>query len=179
MARWEPDTRARLEAAALDLFARHGFDATTSAQIAAAANVTERTFFRHFPDKREVLFANERAMQDALVAGVAAATGPLVRTGLQAVADALEPRRPILARRAAIIAAHPALRERELAKIHATAAALTQALVDRDVDPDRAEVAAAVAIAVLGVAFDRWLADESAWLGVEVTRALALAAPLP
>ena len=70
IARWKPNARERLQAAALDLFAERGYDQATAAEIAARADLTERTFFRHFADKREVLFANEATMQEALVAGV-------------------------------------------------------------------------------------------------------------
>ena len=159
MARWEPNARARLQAAALDLFAERGYEQTTAAEIAAVAGLTERTFFRHFADKREVLFANEATMQAALVAGVNDATGDeLVRAGLEAVADELEPRRADLRRRAELIASHPALRERELIKQAATASALAGALRDRGVQAEEAEVSAEVAIVLLRVAFDRWLA---------------------
>src|SRR3954470_4146691 len=98
MARWAPDARTRLQAAATDLFAERGYDAVTAAEIAARADVTERTFFWHFTDKREVLFANEDAMLAALMDGVRSApqdadAGALVRAGLDAVAALLEPNR--------------------------------------------------------------------------------------
>jgi len=162
MARWEPNARARLQAAALDLFAARGYEQTTAAEIAAVAGLTERTFFRHFADKREVLFANEAAMQAALVAGVADAPdgGELVQAGLEAVADELEPRRDDLRRRASLIASHPALRERELIKQAATADALASALREHGVEAGEAEVSAEVAIVLLRVAFERWLADD-------------------
>jgi hypothetical protein len=57
MTRWEPNARGRLEQAALALYGERGFENTTVAEIAARAGLTERTFFRHFADKREVLFA--------------------------------------------------------------------------------------------------------------------------
>ena len=58
MGRWEPDARDRLERAALELFVEHGFDPVTVPEITARAGLTTRTFFRHFADKREVLFAD-------------------------------------------------------------------------------------------------------------------------
>ena len=94
MGRWEPDSRGRLQEAALALYSERGFDQTTAAQIAARAGVTERTFFRHFADKREVLFGGSALLQERIVAGVAgapAADGPLdaVAWGLDAAAAML------------------------------------------------------------------------------------------
>lgn len=165
MARWAPDARTRLQTAAIDLFAERGYDAVTAAEIAARADVTERTFFRHFPDKREVLFANEDAMLAALVGGVRDAppdadVGELLRAGLDAIATMLEPRRDDLRRRMPIIASHPALRERELAKQNATAVALADALRQRGASDAPAELAGQVAIVALRPAFDAWLADD-------------------
>ena len=59
MGRWEPDARGRLMQAALELYGERGFEQTTVAEIAQRAGLTERTFFRHFADKREVLFSGE------------------------------------------------------------------------------------------------------------------------
>jgi len=160
IARWKPNARERLQAAALDLFAERGYDQATAAEIAARADLTERTFFRHFADKREVLFANEATMQAALVAGVQGADTGYVQAGLEAVAAELEPRRAELRRRAALIASHPALRERELIKQAATVTALAAALRDRGVEAGEAELSAEVAIVMLRVAFDRWLATD-------------------
>src|SRR6202049_4636403 len=94
MGRWEPDSRGRLQEAALALYSERGFDQTTAAQIAARAGLTERTFFRHFADKREVLFGGSALLQERIVAGVAgapAADGPLaaVSRGLTAAAAML------------------------------------------------------------------------------------------
>src|ERR1700685_4294068 len=71
MVRWQPDSRGRLQEAALALYAERGFDQTTAAQIADRAGLTERTFFRHFADKREVIFAGSAHLRGELVAGVA------------------------------------------------------------------------------------------------------------
>lgn len=171
IARWEPNARQRLQTAALDLFAERGYEQTTAAEIASRAGLTERTFFRHFADKREVLFAGEAAMQEALVAGVREADTELVRAGLDAVAAQLEPRRDDLRRRATLIASHPALRERELIKQAVTAQALAGALRERGVEPSAAELSAEVAIALLRVAFDRWLARADGTLGEQLAEA--------
>ena len=79
MGRWQPDSRGRLQEAALALYSERGFDQTTAAQIAARAGLTERTFFRHFADKREVLFGGSALLEERIVAGVAGAPR---RTGL-------------------------------------------------------------------------------------------------
>lgn len=69
MSRWEPNARGRLEQAALELYLEQGFDRTTVVEIAARAGLTERTFFRHFADKREVLFAGAGELRERLVGG--------------------------------------------------------------------------------------------------------------
>ncbi len=121
MGRWKPDSRGRLQEAALALYSERGFDQTTAAQIAARAGLTERTFYRHFADKREVLFGGSALLQERIVAGVTrapAGDGPLdaVCRGLDAAAAMLgEFRRDLSRQRQAVIAANPELRERELA----------------------------------------------------------------
>src|SRR6478735_12019057 len=88
MGRWEPNARGRLEQAALELYVERGFEQTTVADIAARAGLTERTFFRHFADKREVLFSGAGALQELLVSTVAAA--PDSMAPIDAVAAAIE-----------------------------------------------------------------------------------------
>src|SRR5690348_6475853 len=97
MARWKPDGRGRLEQAALALFGERGFENTTVAEIAARAGLTERTFFRHYADKREVLFGGGGELLQVLVGAVAGApqdAGPIdaVASGLDAVAEVLQER---------------------------------------------------------------------------------------
>src|SRR4051794_4656806 len=151
MPRWEPDASERLEAAAVELFRERGYEATTAAQIAERAGLTERTFFRRLGDKREVLFVRERALQEQLVGAVDAApagASPLdaVAAGLRAMSDQLEPRREDLAWRAGMITAHPEIAERELAKLAALSTALAEALARRGVDAPTARLAAETAI---------------------------------
>ncbi|WP_026911690.1 TetR family transcriptional regulator [Patulibacter minatonensis] len=165
MARWRPDSRRRLQDAAVDLYAERGFAETTVAQVAERAGLTERTFFRHFADKREVLFANEDALRAALADAVAAAdadatTSEAVLAGLDAVAADLQPRRDELRRRTPIVAATPELGERELQKLASWRAALQSALLDRGVDAATAHLASEVGIAVLNVAAQAWLAAD-------------------
>jgi len=162
MGRWQPDSRGRLQEAALALYSEHGFDQTTAAQIAARAGLTERTFFRHFADKREVLFAGSALLQERIVAGVAGAPptdGPLdaVGGGLAAAAVMLgEFRRDLSRQRHAVIAANPELRERELAKLADYAASVATVLHDRGVDEPQASLAAEAGMTVFRVAVERW-----------------------
>jgi AcrR family transcriptional regulator len=168
MGRWEPDSRGRLHEAALALYSERGFDQTTAAQIAARAGLTERTFFRHFADKREVLFGAASLLKERIVAGVEAAPpedGPLdaVSCGLAAAAEMLgESRRDLTRQRQAVIAANPELRERELAKLADYAAAIATALRQRGVTEPQATLAAESGMTVLRVALQRWAgADDS------------------
>jgi AcrR family transcriptional regulator len=164
--RWEPDSRGRLQEAALALYSERGFDQTTAAQIAASAGVTERTFFRHFADKREVLFGGSALLQERIVAGVAGAPaddGPLdaVARGLEAAAAMLgEFRRDLSRQRQAVIAANPELRERELAKLADYAVAVAVALRERGVSEPHATLAAEAGMTVLRVGIERWAGEE-------------------
>jgi AcrR family transcriptional regulator len=162
MGRWEPDSRGRLQEAALTLFAERGFDQTTAAQIAARAGLTERTFFRHFADKREVLFGGAGLLQERIVTGVAGAPpedGPLdaVACGLSAAAAMLgEFRRDLSRQRQLVIAANPELRERELAKLADYADVVADTLHRRGVDEPQASLAAQAGMTVFRVAMERW-----------------------
>jgi AcrR family transcriptional regulator len=166
MGRWEPDSRGRLQEAALGLYAERGFDQTTAAQIAERAGVTERTFFRHFADKREVLFGGSAILKERILAGVAgapAADSPLdaVSRGLNAAAAMLgESRRDLSRQRLAVIAANPELRERELAKLDDYAAAVAAALRERGVREPQATLAAETGMTVLRVALTRWANED-------------------
>jgi AcrR family transcriptional regulator len=157
MARWEPNGRARLREAALDLFEARGYEGVTAAEIAERAGLTERTFFRQFGDKREVLFSGEADLQDVLVAAAVGEPRAAIAAGLDAMAAALEPRRDDLRRREAIVAAHLELRERELIKLAALSRALADAL---DLDAPTARLAGEVSIALFRVAFERWIAAD-------------------
>ena len=165
MTRWEPGGAERLAQAALDLYAERGFEQTTVAEIAERAGLTERTFFRHYADKREVLFAGAGALVEPMVAAVEnapPARAPLdaVADGLRAGAGVLEPRRAFSRKRQAVIAANPELQERELIKLAMLAAALADALRRRRVPDPAASLTAEAGIAVFRVAFERWV-DES------------------
>jgi AcrR family transcriptional regulator len=163
MGRWEPDSRGRLQEAALALYAERGFDQTTAAEIAARAGVTERTFFRHFADKREVLFGGSSLLKEQIVAAVSGAPvtdGPLdaVGRGLGAAATMFDEGRRDLSRlRQSVIAANPELRERELTKLADYSAAIAGALRQRGVGEPQATLAADAGMAVFRIAFDAWI----------------------
>ncbi len=175
MGRWEPNARGRLEQAALELYVERGFEQTTVAEIARRAGLTERTFFRHYADKREVLFAGGGELREFLVdrvMGAPADAAPIdaVAAALEATGPLFDERRDGVRHRRAIITAHPELRERELIKLAALTAALTGALRRRGVPDPAASLAAEVGIAVFRVAFERW-ADDPAPRGLaEVVR---------
>jgi AcrR family transcriptional regulator len=165
MARWEAGTHERLQRAALDLFAARGYDGVTVAEIAAGAGLTERTFFRHFADKREVLFRGQDDFEDAFVGALTRAPdGDPLSLALAGLAGGAayftDDRRPWSQARQRVIDAHPALQERELLKLSALAAALTRALTDRGVAAVPAALAAESAVTVFRTAFTAWIAEE-------------------
>ncbi|MFD4600794.1 TetR/AcrR family transcriptional regulator [Streptomyces sp. NPDC058464] len=162
MARWEPNAAERLAHAALDLFAERGYENTTVIDIAQRAGLGKSTFFRHFQDKREVLFGGGAV--DELLAGAIVAA-PATATPLEAVAHALDAagqeiftaaRRERIARRQAVIAAHPELREREALKNLGLLASMTRALKERGVPDLTARVAAELGGLASAIAYERW-----------------------
>jgi AcrR family transcriptional regulator len=164
MGRWEPNARGRLAQAAMTLYAEQGFDQTTVAEIAARAGLTERTFFRHFADKREVLFYGMEMLRDLLVRAVADA--PASATPMDAVGAALQAAGAVLQEnpervrlRDAIVSGNAELRERELIKLAAFASAMAAALRDRGIPEPAASLAAETGVAVFKVAFARWVSQ--------------------
>ena len=162
MARWQPHAPERLVAAALDLFEERGYEQTTVIDIAERAGLTKSTFFRHFPDKREVLFGGgtmHALLADGIAAAPAAATpaGAVAHTHDQNNTEAFpQSRRDFTARRRAVIAANPELREREALKGLALAAAMTDALKQRGVPALTAYVTAELGLLALALAYERW-----------------------
>jgi len=167
MGRWAPDARGRLLAAAFDLFSERGFENVTVGEIAQRAGLAERTFFRYFDDKREVLFWGAQLLQDLLVQGVDGAPEQL--KPLEAVEFALlraaemffDGGQKFASRRHAIIASNPELQERELIKLASLASALSQALARRHVSDSTATLAAELGIVVFKTAFVEWVDDSS------------------
>jgi AcrR family transcriptional regulator len=164
MGRWEPNARGRLMQAAFALYGERGFEQTTVAVIAKRAGLTERTFFRHFADKREVLFAGADALRELLVSTVAKAPGSLApmdaaAAGLEAAGALIQEGGELARERQAIIAASAELQERELIKLASLAAALAEALRERGVDEPAASLTAEAGIAVFKVAFERYVEE--------------------
>ncbi|MET9534606.1 MULTISPECIES: helix-turn-helix domain-containing protein [unclassified Streptomyces] len=162
MSRWEPNGRGRLAQAALELYVERGYEQTTVAEIAKRAGLTERTFFRHFADKREVLFGGAGELQDFLVGHLTDA--PASATPIDAIAAALEPlgahfheRREYARLRQSVVAANAELRERELIKFASLASALAEALRERGAGEPAASLAAEAGVAVFRIAFESWI----------------------
>jgi AcrR family transcriptional regulator len=164
MSRWEPNARARLLEAAMVLYRERGFDQTTVAEIAARAGLTERTFFRYFADKREVLFSGSERLEELLVerlAGAPVGKAPMdvVAAAVEGVGPLFEERRDFARQRQALIEAHADLRERELIKLASLASAMADALRRRGVPEPAAGLAAEAGIAVFKFGFVRWVHD--------------------
>jgi AcrR family transcriptional regulator len=162
MVRWEPNARGRLEQAALELYLERGYEQTTVAEIAGRAGLTERTFFRHFADKREVLFAGSGELERLLTETVADAPAELspldaVAAGLQSLVPLFELRGDYPRRRSQVVAANADLQERELIKMAKLAVATADALRRRGVKEPAASLTAEAGMAVFRVAFARWV----------------------
>ncbi|MEU6430658.1 TetR family transcriptional regulator [Microbispora sp. NPDC046973] len=187
MPRSGAEARRRLQQAALELYRERGFDQTTTAEIAARAGVNERTFFRHFPDKREVLFDGESDLRAALTRAVAEAPHDLpleiLLCAFRKVEGILEGNRPFAEPRLHVIAATPALRERDLAKAASIVEALAEALRQRGVSDRLAGLAAQTGWAAFHQALHAWIDDPSQSLDAHLLQAFddlrALSATAP
>lgn len=165
MGRWQPNAQGRLQQAALELFGERGYEQTTVAEIAQRAGLSERTFFRHYADKREVLFGGSDEFRQAFVAPLElAAAEPsaleLVSAAVEGAGAALEELRgrELARARQRVIVANPELRERELIKLADVTAAMAAALRARGVEEPDASMLAELGMAAFRVAFERWLA---------------------
>jgi len=162
MGRWRPDARERLRQAAAELFAEQGFAATTVPQITARAGLTTRTFFRHFADKREVIFGGEEipAMATRLIAEAPPSLDPaaVIIEGLRTVAETrFEGRRAEVQLNRELIRSDPGLGERDLRKRADLAAAMRAGFISRGVAPSTAALLAESTVTVMFVALDEWL----------------------
>lgn len=164
MSRWEPDAKGRLAEAAFQLYGERGYEGTTVTDIAQRAGVTERTFFRYFVDKREVLFTGSEDLIAAAVSAIEqapAAQPPMesAAAAAQAAARVLQLRRDHARRRQQLLDANPSLQERELLKMAALRTSLTAALEARGVLAPIAALAGMTAASVFALAFERWIAE--------------------
>lgn len=174
MPRWEGDAAGRLERAALELFAEQGYERTTVAGIARRAGLTERSFYRWYADKREVLFAEDEltAVLHAALAAVPRDVPalPALVAAFGAAPQVLRPKE-MLRTRAAVIDATPPLRERELNKLASLSAALVDALLERGAPADELRFAVDIGMVLLRTATARWVLDDGAEFAVELARA--------
>ena len=176
MANQGGDMRVRLQSAALELFRERGYDRTTAAEIAARAGVTERTFFRYFPDKREVLFDGQATLAEALTAAIADAPAGLLpldtlTRAFRSLIPMLEGNRAYSKPRQDLIDGTPALHEREQAKIAILADVLAVALTSRGVEKLRATFAARIGMVAFVQAITAWLDDPRVALSDRIDRA--------
>ena len=166
MARWEAGARDRLVVSAVDLFTEQGYDATTVAQIAERAGVTKSTFFRHFPDKRELLVAGQEALSALLAEGIAGApagASPLeaVAAGIERASSMMGPmNRELGPRLKAAVAASAELQERDALKSVGMAAAMTAALVARGVPDPIAHLASELGVLAFKRGYAEWSEGE-------------------
>ena len=178
MARWEPDAAGRLQQAAMALFLERGYAEVTIAEIAGRAGLTKRTFFNHFPDKREVLFAGAKDFETSVAGHLAQAgddLGPLDAAALALTHGGLGLSRYIAfadARRQ-LIASSPELQERELIKMASLASAIAEALSRRHVPARTATLTAQAAVAVFTTAYGDWADDSTADFRTRMQRSLA------
>ena len=164
MSRWEPNARGRLAQAALELYRERGFDQTTVAEIAERAGLTERTFFRYFADKREVLFWGQSALGEIYVKAIADAPDSeapvdMVAAALRAVVPVFHGRHEFSRQRQAVIAANPELQERELLKRASLTSAMAEALRNRGVAEPTASLAAEIGTIAFSSAYARWVSE--------------------
>ena len=182
-----PNARSRIEEAALELFAERGFESVTVSEIAARAELTERTFFRHFADKREVLFGGQSELLEFIAQAVIAApqnVAPLdavVQAFARVADEVIEERRALVAKRSVVIGAVEGLRERELLKLAALSQTIADALRSRGVAALAASLAAEAGVTVFKIAFERWIepANErplAEWIGETLDQLKAVTA---
>lgn len=179
MPRSGKEARGRLEQAALDLFLDRGFDAVTTAEIAARAGVTERTYFRHFPDKREVLFDGERRLAEWVAEALASVPPEIsawesLRRTVELLVAPLEANRAAADRLAVIVAATPALGERAAAKEAHLVALIRDLLLARGAAVDEAALVAYTAWGVLAQAIGAWRAAPGTGLRSHVDHGFVL-----
>lgn len=161
MGRWAPDGRQRLQNAGIELLRERGYDAVSVADIAERAGLTKRTFFNHFDDKRDLLFAGAQDLEDAVVRFVESAGPelPAFETALWAFSEAcvgLAPHVPFARERRELIDSSQALQERDLVKAALLIAAVEAALCRRGIPARHARLATVAAHEVFRTAYESW-----------------------
>ena len=146
----------------MELYIERGFEQTTVTEIARRAGLTQRTFFRHYADKREVLFAGADELKELIVATLGSAldsAAPIdaVAEALQAAGAAIQEAGDRPRQRQVVIAANPELQERELIKLASLASAIASALRQRGIPDPAASLTAEAGIAVFKIGFERWI----------------------
>jgi AcrR family transcriptional regulator len=166
VSRWAPDARERLETAALDLFAENGYQETTVAQIADRAGLNRATFFRHFADKREVLFGGEDVLAGLFADGIRAASPDAtltecLRAAFEAAETAMTPQqRAKAAQRVLVVTANTEVQERGLLKHARIARSISTALRERGADELTARLGAEVGMLAFSIAVERWMRSD-------------------
>jgi AcrR family transcriptional regulator len=162
--RWKPDARERLRTAAIELFSEQGFAATTVPQITERAGLTTRTFYRHFADKRDVLFPHLDAQPETQAAlgqtPPGLTTAGFLAWGLSLLASRFEGFRGEMRITRALIDSDPGLQERALRKREMLRSVVDMALRDRGLDTDQAGLLADATVGALYTALDKWLQSD-------------------
>jgi len=185
MARWEPDAEERLRRAAVELFVERGYDEVTVSDITARAGLTRRSFFRYFPDKREVLFAGSSQLVNEIerrldAGGLGESTAGIVIGVLTQAGTILLADRGAQRRRRAIIASSPELQERDRAKIARIGSAIARSMTRRGMNSADAELHGAIWAEVFRSAYDRALsADGSLGFGEYLAKSARAVASFP
>jgi AcrR family transcriptional regulator len=167
MSRWEPNAKGRLELAALSLYQERGYEQTTVTEIAERAGLTERTFFRYFADKREVLFGGQENLLKRCVSSIETAPDTatpieMIIAALEAVVPMFQERQEIARQRQSVISANPGLQEREMLKLSTLVSAMADALRRRAVTDPAASLAANTGAIVFTTAYSRWVGEPDA-----------------
>jgi AcrR family transcriptional regulator len=166
MSRWAPDARERLETAALDLFVENGYEETTVAQIADRAGLNRATFFRHFADKREVLFGGDDVLAELFADGIRTAppdatVTECLQAAFAAAGPAMTPhQRARAAKRVLVVAANSEVQERGLLKHARIARSISTALRERGTDELTARLGAEVGMLAFSIAVERWMGSD-------------------
>ena len=155
-------SKEKLQVAAAKLFMKKGYENTTVQEIASLAGVTERTFFRQFKDKSDVLFDTSNTMGQRVAAfitdnfDVEQKPLKLAVDGFASISDYFDGSRERVLARNQIIQSNPDLQERELLKRQVLIESVTNALLVK-FDSELSELAARFAVEIFHMAFRKWI----------------------